>query len=115
MTNLKYIRRINEDLNEGTESDLGKEKENQKNINAEIATLQGKISEVDRSKKSYLDKTTEKTKMMKTIADRTIDLARSIQMEADLMLKNAKENPNPEKEVPGATAAPTAPAPGAPK
>ena|SRR3989304_5711063 len=105
MTNLKYIRRINEDLNEGTETDLGKEKENQRNINAEISNMQKEMGEVERDNKNYLDKTTQKTKIMKTIAARMIDLARSMEKEADLLLKSAKENPNPEKgtklETPG--------------
>jgi len=102
---LKFIRR----LNEGTESDLGAAKENQTTIRTEIANMQTEMAEVEKSNKSYLDKTTQKTKLMKDIATRMIDLARSIELEADLMLKAAKENPNPEQESPTAPATPETP------
>lgn len=116
MNNLKYIKRMNEDLIiEGSEIELGKEKENQNNINNDISLMRDNIAKIEKSNKNYLEKTTQKSKIMKDIANRTIDLGRSLQLEADLMIKVAKENPNPEKkmgasgEVPAA--APSAPTP----
>ena len=56
-----------------------------------MAAMKAEMEEIDMSDLPELEKEERKARIMMDIASRMIDQARSIEMEADLMVKRAKE------------------------
>lgn len=92
----KKLQMIESRLLEGVELDLANQKELQIRLNNEISELKSEITEIDRSDDSKEEKASKKRNIKNDIASKMIDLARSIELEADLALKAAKQEADAE-------------------
>ena len=106
----KKVKLQESELNEGqNEIHLTQEKEKQAKINNAIAELQKQMFAVDKMKKSETDRIQLKAKLLVSVAQKTADLARSMNTEAKLMFAFAGDKKKAATTQTSAPVSPTSP------